>query len=119
MCHVSYQKSVKEADWMPGTRMSRSPLYRLTQRFDLIEILIDDSWKQLRQDLEGQLNNDKLEVLFSDGVPGIEENMLSSGMRCQQYVWNVTREFPYNLYADQAKTPSRSRCSRLRSPPNW
>lgn len=73
------------------------------QPFELVGIWIDESWKHVRQDLERRLNYDKLEVLFSDGEPGIEENLLSSGMRCQRCVWHAKRDFPYILYADQVK----------------
>lgn len=75
------------------------------QQFDLVGIWIDGSWKQVRQDLERRLDYGKLEVLFSDGGPGIEENLIRSGMRCQRCVWHAKRDFPYVLYADQVKKP--------------
>jgi len=73
------------------------------EKFELVEIWIDKSWKQIRADLGDRLNYSKLEVLFSDGEAGIEENLLDAGMRHQRCLWHGKRDFPYVLYADRLK----------------
>jgi len=73
------------------------------QKFDLVGIWIDQSWKQIRSDLGNRLNYSNLEVLFSDGGAGIEENLLDPGMRHQRCIWHGKRDFPYVLYGDQLK----------------
>lgn len=73
------------------------------QKFDLVGIWIDKSWQKIRQDLNHKLNYSNLEVLFSDGGPGIEENLLDPGMRHQRCLWHGRRDFPYILYADKLK----------------
>lgn len=45
----------------------------------------------------------RLEVLFSDGGPGIEENLLAEGMRLQRCLWHGKRDFPFLMYADGLK----------------
>ena len=72
-------------------------------KFELIGIWIDKSWQQIRKDLNRKLNYSKLEVLFSDGGPGIEENLLDPEMRYQRCLWHGKRDFPYILYADKLK----------------
>jgi hypothetical protein len=72
-------------------------------KFDLIGIWIDKSWQDIRQDLNHRLNYSNLEVLFSDGGSGIEENLLDLGMRHQRCLWHGRRDFPYILYADKLK----------------
>lgn len=72
-------------------------------KFDLVGIWIDKSWKEIRQDLNQRLNYQKLEVLFSDGGHGIEENLLATGMRHQGCILHGKRDFPYVLYADNLK----------------
>jgi hypothetical protein len=72
-------------------------------KFDLVGIWIDESWQKIRQDLNRRLNYSNLEVLFSDGGPGIEENLLDPGMRHQRCLWHGNRDFPYILYADNLK----------------
>lgn len=74
-------------------------------KFDLVGIWIDKSWKKIRQDLNQRLDYQKLEVLFSDGGPGIEENLLAPGMRHQGCILHGKRDFPYILYADNLKKP--------------
>jgi len=72
-------------------------------KFELVGIWIDDSWQKIRQDLNHRLNYPNLEVLFSDGGPGIEENLLDPEMRHQRCVWHGKRDFPYILYTEQLK----------------
>ena len=73
------------------------------EKFELVGIWIDRSWKQIRADLDHRLNYSKLEVIFSDGGAGIEENLTDPGMRHQRCIWHGKRDFPYVLYADQLK----------------
>jgi hypothetical protein len=72
-------------------------------RFEPVGFWIDTPWAQIRKDLSRRLNYQRLKVLFSDGGPGIEENLLRSGMDHQRCLWHGKRDFPYLLYADGAK----------------
>ena len=72
-------------------------------KFELVGIWVDKSWQEIRKDLNKRLNYSKLEVLFSDGGPGIEDNLLDDGMRLQRCIWHGKRDFPYILYADKLK----------------
>jgi len=72
-------------------------------KFDLVGMWIDTPWNEIRQDLEHRLNYSKLEVLFSDGGSGIEENLVAPGMHHQRCIWHGKRDFPYILYADKVK----------------
>ncbi|MCL0048422.1 hypothetical protein M1N20_03120 [Dehalococcoidia bacterium] len=74
-------------------------------KFDLVGIWIGKSWQKIRRDLNQRLNYSNLEVLFSDGGPGIEENLLAPGMRHQRCLWHGKRDFPYILYLDKLKKP--------------
>ncbi|MCK4823297.1 hypothetical protein KA005_46525 [bacterium] len=71
--------------------------------FELIGFWIDTDWSAIRKDLEERLNYDKLQLLFSDGGPGILENLLREGMEHQRCQWHGKRDFPYLLYADGFK----------------
>lgn len=64
---------------------------------------MDKDWEFIQKDLAERLAYDKLEVLFSDGGAGIEENLLSEGMRPQRCVWHGKRDFSILLYLDGAK----------------
>ena len=75
------------------------------KKFELVGIWIDKSWKKIHHELNQRLDYSKLEVLFSDGGPGIEENLLASGMRHQRCLWHGKRDFPYILYLDKLKKP--------------
>lgn len=72
-------------------------------KFELVGIWIDKSWQEIHKDLNKRLNYSKLEVLSSDGGPGIEDNLLEDGMRPQRCIWHGKRDFPYILYADKLK----------------
>ena len=52
--------------------------------FDPVGFWIDKGWGEIRKDLGKRLNYRKLELLFSDGGPGIEENLLRKGMKPQR-----------------------------------
>ena len=73
------------------------------RRFEPVGFWVDKDWKFIRKDLEKRLDYCNLEVLFSDGGPGIESNLLSEGMRPQRCVWHGKRDFPILLYQDGAK----------------
>ncbi|MCK4430062.1 MAG: UPF0236 family protein [Candidatus Aminicenantes bacterium] len=73
------------------------------KRFEPVGFWVDKDWASIRQDLEKRLDYGKLEVLLSDGEPGIEENLLSCGMRKQRCIWHGKRDFPFLLYQDGLK----------------
>jgi hypothetical protein len=73
--------------------------------FEPVGFWIDSSWKRIRRDLAKRLNYAHLRVLFSDGGPGIVENLRSSRMRDQRCVWHGKHDFPYILYMDGLKKP--------------
>jgi len=75
------------------------------EKFELVGIWIDKSWKKIRHDLNQRLDYSRLEVLFSDGGAGIEENILAPWMRPQRCLWHGKRDFPYILYLDKLKKP--------------
>jgi hypothetical protein len=72
-------------------------------RFEPVGFWIDTDWAQIRKDLQRRPKYKKLKTLFSDGGPGIQENLLRKGMDHQCCFWHGKREFPYLLYADGAK----------------
>jgi hypothetical protein len=74
-------------------------------RFEPVGFWIDTKWAEIRKELEERMDYQKLEVLFCDGGPGIEENLLHPGMKPQRCQWHGKREFPYFLYADGFKKP--------------
>ena len=71
--------------------------------FEPVGFWIDKGWAEIRKDLGKRLNYRRLELLFSDGGPGIEENLLRKGMKPQRCLWHGKRDFPYILYADGFK----------------
>jgi len=85
-----------EMRWALASLGSRSP-------FEPVGFWIDTPWPQIRNDLSRRLSYQELKVLFSDGAPGIEENLLHAGMRHQRCQWHGKRDFPYILYADGIK----------------
>ena len=72
-------------------------------RFEPVGFWIDTEWAEIRKELEDRLDYHKLEVLFSDGGPGIEQNLLHPAMKQQRCQWHGKRESPYFLYADGFK----------------
>ena len=72
-------------------------------RFEPVGFWIDTEWAEIRQELEDRLDYRKLEVLFCDGGPGIENSLLAEGMKAQRCEWHAKRDFPYLLYADGFK----------------
>jgi len=63
------------------------------------------SWAAIQTDLEARLAYANLDVLFSDGGPGIEESLRHPGMAHQRCQWHGRRSFPSLLYADGFKKP--------------
>jgi hypothetical protein len=57
-------------------------------RFEPVGFWIDTEWAAIRKELEGRLDYDKLEVLFSDGGPGIEEKLFHLAMKQQRCQWH-------------------------------
>lgn len=74
-----------------------------SNRFEPIGFWIDTEWREIRKELEQRLDYNQLEVLFSDGGPGIAESLLHPGMQPQRCQWHGKRDFPYLLYADGFK----------------
>ncbi len=89
-----------------------------SSRFEPVGFWINTDWAEIRKDLEERLDYDKIEILFSDGGPGIEENLLRTGMDHQRCQWHGKRDFSYLLYADGAKKPEqRPLIEKLKSIP--
>ena len=87
-------------------------------RFEPVGFWIDTEWGEIRKELEERLDYSRLEVLFSDGGPGIAENLLHPGMKPQRCQWHGKREFPYFLYADGfKKAEQQSLVEKLQSVP--
>jgi hypothetical protein len=74
-----------------------------TGRFEPVGFWVNTDWAQIRKDLNARLDYEKLDLLFSDGGPGIEENLLHPAMQQQRCQWHGKRDFPYLLYADGVK----------------
>lgn len=73
------------------------------KRFEPVGFWVDKSWKSIREELSQRLDYERLEVLFSDGEPGIEENFLTEGMRQQRCYWHGKRDFFVLLFQDGLK----------------
>lgn len=71
--------------------------------FEPVGFWINESWRQIKEDLAKRLDYRRLEVLFSDGGAGIEEALLEEGMLHQRCVLHGKRDFSYILYADGYK----------------
>jgi hypothetical protein len=86
--------------------------------FEPVGFWIDVDWAGIRNDLDKRLDYDRLELLFSDGGPGIEDNLLREGMKPQRCEWHAKRDFPYLLYADGfKKTQQKPLIEKLQSIP--
>jgi hypothetical protein len=75
----------------------------VNQPFDIVGAWVDTSWEFIAEDLKERLDYDKLEVLISDGEPGIKENLLTEGMRHQRCIFHGKRDFSILLYKDGLK----------------
>ncbi|NOY76649.1 MAG: hypothetical protein GXO76_02135 [Calditrichaeota bacterium] len=71
--------------------------------FQPVGFWLNRSWDHIAADLRKRLDYNKLEVLFSDGEPGVKENLLASGMRHQRCQWHAKRDFRFILYMDGLK----------------
>lgn len=71
--------------------------------FELVGFWVDRDWPSIRHDLSRRLDYSRLRVLFSDGGPGIEENLLSARMEQQRCLWHGKRDFRFILYQDKIK----------------
>jgi len=71
--------------------------------FEPVGFWVDKHWKSIREELSQRLDYERLEVLFSDGEPGIEENFLTEGMRQQRCYWHGKRDFFILLFQDGFK----------------
>lgn len=58
-------------------------------------------------------------MLFSDGEPGIEENLLSVGMRQQRCSWHGKRDLPFLLYQDGLKKEEQQPFRKLMEKLKW
>jgi len=74
--------------------------------FELVGFWVGDDWAAIRRDLSRRLNYGRLRMLFSDGGPGIEDNLRSAGMESQRCVWHGHHDFRFLLYADEVKGPA-------------
>jgi hypothetical protein len=70
------------------------------QAFEPVGFWIDKSWQEIKHDLATRLDYSRLEILFSDGGPGIGEAFLEEGMVHQRCVLHGKRDFSYILYQD-------------------
>ena len=66
--------------------------------FEPVGFWIGKGWAAINQDLEQRLAYGKIGVLFSDGGPGIEDNLLTEGISQQRCLWHGKRDFPFILY---------------------
>ena len=73
------------------------------QPFDIVGVWVDKHWREIAKDLKERLNCNKLEILISDGGPGIQDNLLSEGMRHQRCIFHGKRDFSFLLYQDGMK----------------
>jgi len=71
--------------------------------FELVGFWVDQEWRTIRQDLARRLDYRRLRTLFSDGGPGIEENLLSGTMDHQRCIWHGKRDFFCLLFQDGYK----------------
>jgi hypothetical protein len=71
--------------------------------FELVGMWVNKEWSECAKELYTRMNTERLEVLISDGGPGIEDAFLLSGMRTQRCQWHGKRDLSFILYADGAK----------------
>lgn len=76
--------------------------------FEPVGFWIGKSWKEIKEDLVNRLDYRHLEVLFSDGGPGIGEAFIEEGMLQQRCVLHGKRDFSYILYLDGFKKAQQS-----------
>lgn len=88
-----------------GTKEMRWAMASLDEKepFRLIGFWVDKDWAEIKRDLERRINYEGLEILLSDGAPGIEENLLEEWMRPQRCTLHGKRDFMYVLYSEGLK----------------
>ncbi|OAQ20609.1 ISH6 family transposase [Thermosulfurimonas dismutans] len=64
-----------------------------------VGFFVNRSWEEVRRELERVIDYEEVEVLISDGEPGIEA-LLREGMRHQRCVWHGWRDLSFVLYQD-------------------
>jgi hypothetical protein len=62
-------------------------------------LFVNRSWAEERKELERFIDYERLEVLISDGEPGIEA-LFREGMRQQRCTWHGLRDFGFVLYQE-------------------
>ncbi|MGQ9615577.1 MAG: hypothetical protein ACUVWJ_04155 [Spirochaetota bacterium] len=97
---------MREMRWALASRGPKQP-------FEPVGFSVNREWDEIRKELEERLNDEKLEVLFADGGPGTEQNLLAEGMRYQRYLWHVKQDFPFILYAEGLKKAEQKPFSSL------
>jgi hypothetical protein len=75
----------------------------VNQPFDIVGVWVDKHWSEIAIDLKERLNYNKMEVLISDGEPGIQDNLFAEGMRHQRCIFHGKRDFSFILYQDSLK----------------
>lgn len=81
--------------------------------FELVGLWVGKDWKTIDGDLHHRLNYRGLRMLFSDGGPGIEDNLRAAGMDCQRCVRHGRHDFRFLLYADEVKGQDQQRFLEL------
>ncbi len=81
--------------------------------FELVGLWVGKDWKTIRGDLNHRLNYRRLRMLFSDGGPGIEDNLGAAWMDYQRCVWHGRHDFRFLLYADEVKGQDQQRFLEL------
>ena len=71
--------------------------------FELVGFWVGKDWAFIRRELESRFKYKGLRVLFSDGGPGIEANLLVSWMEQQRCIWHGKRDFFYLLFQEGLK----------------
>jgi len=86
---------------------------RVGEPFEWIGFWVEKNWSAIRRDLEGRLNYKRLRMLFSDGGPGIEENLRTLAMGYQSCLVQGKNDFRFLLHADGVKGKKQERFLEL------
>jgi hypothetical protein len=71
--------------------------------FEVVGTWVNRPWRECADDLYSRMNTEHIELLISDGGPGIEEAFVLPGMRHQRCTWHGKRDLSFILYADGVK----------------
>jgi len=96
-------RDIKERKWVNLKMRGALASLGENEPFEPVGFWINKGWSKIKKDLKNRLDYGHLEVLFSDGEPGIEEALLEKGMRHQRCVLHGKRDFSYILYIDGLK----------------